>query len=367
MTALIAFPGPARAIIVAAAIAIVVVFLKMASSILAPMLLAVFIAVVAAPGLRWMQRIGVPKWGALALIAFVLLDLGSILALVSTGALEGFRDSLPTYQERLITLSEQFGQWLEGVGFEDSSKAVPDMVNAEALTGLVRIAVANLGSVLATGFLILLAVIFMLLEAPGLQNKLKAAFGMTEEAEARLQRVLASLNQYMVIKILTSLATALVIWIWLRLFGIDFAVLWAILAFVLNFIPYVGALLMTIPGVVMALVQADLQTALLVALGYVAANTVIGSVLEPRIMGRGLGISTLAVFLSLLFWSWVFGTIGAFLSVPLTMALMIALDASPVTRPIAVLLGPELAKETAAEEDATDRQGPPEDDSRTGR
>jgi len=98
------------------------------------------------------------------------------------------------------------------------------------------------------------------------------------------------------------------------------------------------------------LVQTDLGTTLLVALGYLVVNTGIGSILEPKIMGRGLGISTLAVFLSLLFWSWVLGTVGAFLSVPLTMALMIAFEASPQTRPIAILLGPEVAPKPDPEE-----------------
>lgn len=148
------------------------------------------------------------------------------------------------------------------------------------------------------------------------------------------------------IKSLASLATALCIWVWLWVFGIDFAVLWAILAFLLNFIPFVGAILMTIPAVLLALVQTDLLTMLLVALGYLVANTVIGSILEPRIMGRGLGISTLAVFLSLLFWGWVLGTVGVFLAVPLTMALIVALESSPQTRPIAILLGPEVTEQS---------------------
>jgi len=186
----------------------------------------------------------------------------------------------------------------------------------------------------------------MLLEAPSLKTKLKVAFQLGAESEARLGRVFDAVNRYMAIKTLTSLATALCICIWLRILGIDFAVLWAILAFLLNFVPFVGALLMMIPAVLIALLQTDLWTALLVALGYLTVNTVIGSILESRIMGRGLGNSTLAVFLSLLFWGWVLGTVGVFLSVPLTIALMIALEASPHTRPIAILLGPEVTSET---------------------
>ena len=348
---LAAFSPIARAVIVSTAIAITVIFLQSAASVIAPMLLAAFITVVATPPVRWMQRKRVPKWLALAIIVLALLEAGSILALVFTGELEGFRDGLPSYQERLILLSDQFGGWLEDVGVANARDAVKDIFDPSAATDLVRMALTNVSGTFATGLLILLAVVFMLLEASRLPAKLRLAFHLTDEAEARLRRVLSAINQYMVIKSLTSLATALCIWVWLWFLGIDFAILWAILAFLLNFIPFVGAILMTIPAVLLALVQTDLQTALLVALGYLVVNTVIGSILEPRIMGRGLGISTLVVFLSLLFWGWVLGTVGVFLAVPLTMALIIALDASPQTRPFAILLGPEVTETPEPEQD----------------
>lgn len=351
MNTLVSFSPAARGLIVTAAIAIVLLFLQAAESVVAPILLAAFIAVVAAPPLRWMQRKGVPKWGALALVAFVLLDAGSLFGLIATGALEGFKDSLPSYQERLVLLNDQLGQWLEGKGIANSTQAMPDILDPALAGSLVRVALSNMGSIFGTGLLILLAVVFMLLEAPSLWLKLRTAFHLTEESEARLQRVLDALSRYMVIKTGTSFATALFVWVWLWFLGIDFGALWAILAFLLNFIPFVGSVLMAAPAVLMALVQTDLSTTLLVALGYLIANTLIGSVLEPRIMGRGLGISTLAVFLSLLLWSWVLGTVGAFLSVPLTMVLMIALDASPHTRPVAILLGPDIAPTESPAED----------------
>lgn len=353
MNALTAFSPIARAVIVTAAITLVVIFLQMAASIIAPVLLAAFIAIVATPPLRWMRRKRMPKWLALGIIVLVLLDAGSIFALLFTGELEGFRDGLPSYQERLIVLSEQFGGWLESFGMTNAQEAVKDIFDPAVATALVQIALTNVGDIFATGLLVLLAVLFMLLEAPSLPLKLRMAFQLTAEAEVRLQRVLSSINQYMVIKSLTSLTTALLIWLWLWILGIDFAVLWGILAFLLNFIPFIGAILMTIPAVLLALVQTDLQTTLLVALGYFVVNTVIGSILEPRIMGRGLSISTLAVFLSLLFWGWVLGTVGVFLSVPLTIALIIALEASPQTRPFAILLGPDISQKPESEKTAS--------------
>jgi len=258
---------------------------------------------------------------------------------------------LPDYQSRLVLLSDQMGSWLEGLGVDNAREALREIYDPALAIGLVRAALSNVRGTFGTGLLVLLAVIFMLLEAPGLSAKLKRAFNLTDEGEARIQRVSSAINHYMVIKSIASLATALCIWAWLRIFGIDFAVLWAILAFLLNFIPFVGALLMTVPAVLMALVQTDLLTTLLVALGYIATNTVIGSILEPRVMGRGLGISTLAVFLSLLLWGWVLGTVGVFLAVPLTMVLIIALDASSQTRPIAVLLGLQVTEKPEPKEE----------------
>ena len=357
MNNLIRFHPISRAVIVIAAIAIVVTFLQAAASMIAPVLLAAFIAIIATPPLRWLQRKRFPKWLALTVIVFVLLGGISILALVFTGELEGFRDGLPGYQKRLILLSDQFGGWLEDVGVDNAREAVKDIFDPAIAVTLVRVALTNVSGTFGTGLLVLLAVVFMLLEGAGLPAKLRMAFHLTEEAEARLRRIFSAINKYMVIKSLASLTTALCIWVWLWILGIDFAALWAILAFLLNFIPFVGVILMTIPAVLLALVQTDLRTTLLVALGYLVANTIIGSILEPRIMGRGLGISTLAVFLSLLFWGWVLGTVGVFLAVPLTMALIIALESSPQTWPIAILLGPEVTEQPEPEEEksAADR------------
>lgn len=347
MHALGQFSGPARGLIVAAALALLAYLMKVASPLLAPILLAVFISIVASPMLVWMRSKGVPKWFALVVIGFLLLDAGSLLALVTTGAIEGFRDSIPSYHERFLLLSEQLGGRLEVLGIGNSTQAIPDLIDASRLMPIVRLMLANAGSMFSSFLLITLMVIFILLEAPTMWAKLHAAFALTAEGEARIRRLLGSINRYMRIKAATSLATAACAWLLLWILGVDFAILWAILAFFLNFVPVVGNIVMMIPPALLALVQIDLMAALLVVGGYLVINTTIGNVIEPRIMGKGLGISTLAVFIALLVWGWIFGTVGMFLAVPLTVSLVIALDASPRTRPLAILLGPEVEKSPA--------------------
>jgi AI-2 transport protein TqsA len=338
----IGFSPLARALVVAAAVCVLVLFARSAASILGPILLALFIAVIATPPLRWLRGKGMPKYLAVLLILLVLTDIASLVALTTTAALEALREGLPSYQERLLLLSDEFGRWLEHVGIDRSRAALRDLISPASVSHFIYVALTNASSTLATGVLVLLMVAFMLVEAPSLPAKLRAAFSVTSEGEEQLRRLFNSINRYMLIKTVTSLATGICIWIWLRVFGIEYAVALAVLAVLFNFIPIFGNILMAVPAVLMALVQTNLSTALLVTLGYVIVNGVIGNIVEPRSMGRKLGLSSAVVLLSLLFWGWVFGPIGLFLSVPLTMVVAVALNARPQTRPIAILLGSEI-------------------------
>jgi AI-2 transport protein TqsA len=259
MSPMAQFSAPARGVIIAGAVSLIITLMHMAASILTPLLLAVFIAIIATPALGWMRRKGVPKWGALAVIVFVLLDVGSLFALVSTGALEGFRESFPTYQERFMLLSQQVGGLLESAGMSHSQEAIPDIMDPSKVMLAVRFLLSNASGIFATGLLVLLAVIFILSEAPGLRTKLEVAFDLTPEGEARITQLLSRINRYMQIKTLTSAATGLCVWLFLWVIGIDFAPLWGIIAFLLNFVPVVGNIVMMIPAVLLALVQVGLR------------------------------------------------------------------------------------------------------------
>ena len=149
------------------------------------------------------------------------------------------------------------------------------------------------------------------------------------------------MKQYLVIKTLVSLVTGILVAVWLAILGVNFPLLWGLLAFLLNYIPNIGSILAAIPASLLALVQISLGAALLVVLGFLVINVVMGNVIEPRWTGRGVGLSPLVVFFSLIFWGWVLGPMGLILSVPLTVTVKIALESSEETRWVAVLLGPE--------------------------
>jgi predicted PurR-regulated permease PerM len=170
---------------------------------------------------------------------------------------------------------------------------------------------------------------------------MKAAFGTRKSGSPPFMQVIEDINHYVVVKTGVSLSTGVLAGVWLAILGVDYPVLWGFLAFLLNYVPNLGVIIAAVPVVLLALVQYGLGRALLVAAGYLAVNIVVGTIVEPRIVGRGVGLSTLVVFLSLIFWGSIFGLVGMVLCVPITMTLKFALETNEQTRWLAVLLGRE--------------------------
>jgi predicted PurR-regulated permease PerM len=167
---------------------------------------------------------------------------------------------------------------------------------------------------------------------------MKSVLKDPEESLPRIEAFRGAVQRYVALKSLISIATGILIWIWLLVLGIDFAPLWGFMAFLLNYIPNIGSILAAIPAVSLALVQLGPGSAVAALAGYLVVNNVVGNFVEPRIMGRGMGLSTLVVFISLVAWGWIFGTIGMLLSVPLTMTLKIGFESSRDHRWVSRLL-----------------------------
>ena len=159
-----------------------------------------------------------------------------------------------------------------------------------------------------------------------------------------LNKIGVSIRHYLSIKTYISLFTGFIIWIWLYLIGVQYAVLWGLIAFLLNYIPNIGSLLAAIPTLLFSLIQLGIEGMIWTGICYLVVNTVMGSVVEPKVMGKGLGLSTLVVFLALIFWGFILGPVGMFLSIPLTITIKIILEQNKKTKWIAVMLGTE--KET---------------------
>lgn len=344
----------ARLLLTFAAFVVVVAGMKASQEILVPFLLALFIAVLGASPMFWLQKKGLPIWLALTTVVLVIVLAGVLLAGLVGSAVTDFSENLPVYQERL---REQFGgflAWLNRLGVDTASVNLSEVFNPGAAMALVGGILNGLGAALTNGFLILLTVIFMLLEAAGFQDKIRYVSGHCDVTLGNLDKFTDNVRAYIGIKSWISLVTGALVYFGLLIIGVDYPLLWGVLAFVLNFVPNIGSFIAGVPPVLLALIQLGPLHALLTAALYVIVNVVMGNMIEPRFMGRGLGLSTLVVFLSLIFWGWVLGPVGMLLSVPLTITAKIALDASPDTRWIAVLLGPDIQRVAPEPEESSE-------------
>lgn len=331
-------PRPRRSWLLSAAAIVVLVYgLREAQAVVVPVLLAFFLALVGIPPLLWMRRKGVPNSLAVLLVVLaVLLVLFLIGSLVGT-SIADFTSRIPVYEDRL---DEQLGALVDRLGLEarvGSVRELLDQVSPSKAMGLAARLLNGVGGLLNNAFLIVFTLIFILLEAGGFPAKL-AAVTTSDEAARSITRFIRALNRYLTVKTLVSLVTGVTVGVMVSLAGLDFPMLWGLLAFMLNYVPNIGSIIAAVPAVLLALVQLGPGRSLAIAIGYLIINTVFGNLIEPRLMGRSVGLSTLVVFLSLIVWGWILGPVGMLLSVPLTMTLVIALESRPATRRFALLL-----------------------------
>ena len=328
--------NPAHTLIVLASVVIILAGVKTATVIVVPFLLSLFLATIISPFYLWLKKVGLGEvFSLLIVVLFLFVIIGSMVTLIGN-SVQDFSQNIPLYEQKLRTDLQQMLAMMDNWGIHVPQKDILAMFHTDTVMRYIAGTLKSFGSLLTNSFMIILTVIFMLMEISQFTLKL----GQTNvKGLATLTEVSDKIKHYILLKALTSAATGILITIILKIFGIHYAVLWGLLAFLLNFIPNIGSILAAVPAVLMAMVQFNFTTALMVAAAYLGVNVMIGSLLEPRILGRGLGLSTLIVFLSLIFWGWLLGPVGMLLSVPLTVIIKIALDAQPNTRWIATLLG----------------------------
>ena len=329
----------APALLILASFIVVVAGMKAASTILVPFFLAVFIAVICASPMFWLQSKGVPKVFAVVLILVAILFVGLLFGALIVPSVNGFLSSLPDYQERLSEYVADLISWLREKGINIPQKEVSGTLHPGWVMSLAGDIFSAMSSVFTNAFMILLTVVFILLEAADLPKKLRFVLKNPERSLSTIDKFRRDAKRYLVIKTLISVAVGLVIWGWLLILGIEYPVLWATLSFLLNYVPNIGAIIAAFPVVLLALVQLGVGSALLTVLGFVVVHIVVGNIIEPKLMGKGLSLSTLVVFLSMVFWGWILGPIGMILSVPLTSLVKIALESYEETQGLAIMLG----------------------------
>jgi len=369
--------GPSRFLVTAAAFVVVIAGMKAAVDIIVPFLLSVFLAVISTPALFWLKSRGISTGIAILMVSLVILMGGLLVGTLLTTSIADFTQDLPAYANKLnaelTALEEKWNHWIEKIetslhleddaaaGAEQSPESVPaatrepavlkaaaepdptfsltGVLNPQAGVRLMADTLAQFGRVITSGFLIYLTTIFILFEASILPGKIRAAMINSPEAFENLSSVAGDVKKYLAIKTAISLVTGILVASWLMILGVKYPILWGLIAFLLNFVPNIGSIIAAIPACGLAFIQLGIGPAALAVLGYMVINITIGNMIEPRVMGHRMGLSTLVVFLSLVFWGWVLGPMGMLLSVPLTMTVKIVLQSHPDTRKLAMLLG----------------------------
>lgn len=310
--------------------------MKAAAPLLTLLLLAVFLTIITLPLFIGLQRIGLPAPLALLMLIILLLLVAAGAVTVVARSINDFAANLPQYQMRLREQTAGWLAWAKAHGLQPNDLLAEQLDGAFVLR-LTRDALAGLGGLLSQFFIVLVIVIFMLFEAMVLPGKIRAMPRMTNDTRKRLEDAVDSVRSYMGVRALMSLLTGVLVGLLLAVTGTDYAILLGVVAFLLNFVPNVGSLLAAVPGILLALIEFGPGRAIAVAVGYVIINVAVSNFIEPRVMGRSLGLSPVIVILSLVFWAWVLGPVGMVLSVPLTMTVKVFMESLDETRGMALL------------------------------
>lgn len=317
-----------------------------AQSVVVLFVVSAFIAAIGRVPVLWMERKKVPTIVAVMAVIVVVIVLLASIGVVVGISLNNFSESLPFYRSRAEEMLLAFKTMMARKGIAVSDAVLLEYVDTDALVTFASSLFTTVGSLLSNVFLILFSVMFILLESSGFPAKIRRASNDPTVSFERISGFANDIKRYMVVKMFINLVAGTLIFLWLSLLGVDFPFLWGCTAFLLLFIPSIGSVIAAVPAVLLALVQFGVGTAALTALGYFAVGTLIGNIIEPKIMGKKFGMSTLVVFLSLIVWGNLLGIVGALLCVPLTMSVKLACEMNADTEWIAVLLGPEPSNDT---------------------
>lgn len=316
-----------------------------AQAVIVLFIVSIFLAAIGRVPVLWMERKHIPTIAAvlmvIAALVVLILGIGAVVGL----SLNNFSEALPFYQSRAEGMLLAFKSMMAGKGIHITDEVLLKYVDTNALMNFASSLFTTVSSLLSSTFLILFTIMFILLEASSFPAKIRHINDNPKTSFTQISGFVNDIKRYMIIKMLINLTASSLIIVWLSILGVDFPLLWGFMAFLLLFIPSIGSVIAAIPAILLALVQLGVGTAALTAAGYFAIGTVLGNIIEPKVMGKKFGMSTLVVFLSLIIWGNLLGIVGALLCVPLTMSLKLACEMNEETKWIAVLLGPEISQE----------------------
>ena len=306
-----------------ASLGIVVAFFYNTSTIMNAFFTALIIVLTVSPVMFGLKRKGAPTWAAFIATILVLMAVLSIFVLIVVGAGKQFVDALPEYsaqsESSQASIRSMLDTWeVESLGLD--STAISELFNPAKILDFTASFVSGLVDTFSNGILIGILTLFMLVDAIAVPSKMVSYIDAENPFILRLRRYTVLVRRYIGITTIVGLVTGTLDTILFTLVGVEFALLWGIIAFLFSFIPTIGFWIALIPPVTLAYVQFGLPTALLVFFGIVIINGFAENIVKPKYMGIGLNLSFFTVFFSVVIWSSILGSMGAILAIPLTLA-----------------------------------------------
>lgn len=322
-----------------AAFMIILAGMKQAQSFLNPFLLALFITIICAQPIFWLKKKNVSSGLAVLIVIIGLLAVYTGLNWLVGSSLSLFIRDASKYSESLKEITESSGRFFSERGINIAVFGGAGSMDPAKVMVYTRTVVSHIREMVSNEITFVFLTIFLLTEIDGIRLKIMVMVKGSDATPEYWQNIGRKIRHYLSIKTMTSLATGVFVGLSLAIIGVDYPILWGLVAFLLNYIPTIGSIIAAIPGITFSLLQLGFPATFWTVGIYIFTNVAIGSVLEPRIMGKGMGLSAFTVFFGLIFWGFILGPIGMFLSVPITMAVKIILDYNPKTKWIAVMLG----------------------------
>ena len=333
-------------LLTAAAIVIVVFGLKYSSDVMAPIFLAATLAILFTPALWWLEKKGLPPWLALVVMVLALGGFLVLMIFILTTSLEQLSLKLPEYaallHQRIDNLAAAMGN--AGVDLQETlNSMVVDTTNVAH--SAIDIALGVLSNGVAIVFFLFL-LFLMLVESRSVASKFQTRLQTGSNLAIQLGNYTRQIQKQYRIQATSNLLSAIALTAEFLLFGIDGAFLWGFLAFILGFIPNVGLIIACIPAIIIGFILHGIGTAVVILVIGIILNATMDNAVTPRIYGKGLNLPVLLVFTSFLFWSWVFGFVGALLAIPATLLVKALLQGRQETRFLVVLLSGKVDGET---------------------
>ena len=311
-----------HALQIAAYLVIIAAGMKAAAPFLNVVFLALLIGVSVLPLIIWLMKKGVPKSVSLLITIVTLILIIVFISSVLSAAIVGLADKIPQYEQQIGSLKNTTTQFLSGLGIDVSNIFSMEELKSDKVIGIAKEFITGLVSTFSNFALILFLIIFMLIDSAEVQYKIIKGERIISPSHAKRIELRDEIRKYNSISAFTGVITAVGNLILLLIMGVDFPVLWAFLSFLFSFIPSVGFILSVIPPAFIALIEMGPVAALIVLIGFVIINGIVENVIRPKFMGKELNVSLTTIFLSLIFWTYILGAIGAILAIPLTIAAM---------------------------------------------